>query len=326
MILECCKSFNINLDLAVEAHELLRGQTGQEIPGVIVNEEQYPNATVTIVKITEKSAEPLMGKPCGNYITIEAPIIRENNREAHKEVTQILSKHLSNLFSLPEDANILLVGLGNWNATPDALGPRVIDYSIVTRHLYQYAPQELQGGMRSVSSLAPGVLGITGIETAEIIKGVVDKIKPDLIIAIDSLAARNVNRISTTIQLADTGISPGSGVGNQRKGINEETMGVKTIAIGVPTVVHAAIIVQDTFNQIFQAIGSNPSLYQNFNISPEIVQQATARVLEPFGGNLMVTPREIDDLIQETAKIIAGAISISVHPSITAEDYNLYLH
>ena len=325
MISECCKTFGINLDLAVEAHELLRGQTGQEIPGVTVNKEQYPNSSVTTVKITEKSAESLMGKPCGNYITIEAPVIRENNRQAHHEVARVLAKHLSQIINLTKEASVLLVGLGNWNATPDALGPRVIKYSLVTRHLYHYAPEELHGDMRSVSALAPGVLGITGIETAEIIKGVVDKIKPDLIIAVDSLAARNVNRISTTIQLADTGINPGSGVGNKRTGINQETMGVKVIAIGVPTVVHAAIIIQDTFSQIFESIGDNPKLYQNFNISPEIVQQATAKVLEPFEGNLMVTPREVDDLIKETAKIIAGAISMSLHPSITADDYSLYL-
>ena len=325
MISECCKTFGIKLDLAVEAHELLRGETGQEIPGVTVNKEQYSYAAVTTVKITEKSAEALMGKPCGNYITVEAPVIRENNRQAHHEVARVLAKHLSQILNLSKEATVLLVGLGNWNATPDALGPRVIKYSLVTRHLYHYAPEELHGGMRSVSALAPGVLGITGIETAEIIKGVVDKIKPDLIIAVDSLAARNVNRISTTIQLADTGINPGSGVGNKRAGINQETMGVRVIAIGVPTVVHAAIIVQDTFNQIFESIGDNPKLYQNFNVNPELVQQATAKVLEPFGGSLMVTPREVDDLIKETAKIIAGAISMSLHPSITADDYSLYL-
>ncbi|ACV62051.1 spore protease [Desulfofarcimen acetoxidans DSM 771] len=325
MISECCKTFGINLDLAVEAHELLRGQTGQEIPGVTVNKEQYTFASVTTVKITEKSAEALMGKPCGNYITVEAPVIRENNRQAHHEVAKILSKHLGQIINLSQDASVLLIGLGNWNATPDALGPTVVKYSLVTRHLHNYAPEELHGGMRCVSALAPGVLGITGIETAEIIKGVVDKIKPDLIIAIDSLAARNVNRISTTIQLADTGINPGSGVGNTRKGINQETMGVRVIAIGVPTVVHAAIIVQDTFNQIFESISENPGLAQNFNINPEIVQQATGKVLEPFAGNLMVTPREVDDLIKETAKIIAGAISMSLHSSITADDYSLYL-
>ena len=325
MISECCKTFGIKLDLAVEAHELLRGETGQEIPGVTVNQEQSPYTSVTTVKITKKSAEALMGKPCGNYITIEAPVIRENNRQAHHEVARVLAKHLGQIINLSKEATVLLVGLGNWNATPDALGPRVIKYSLVTRHLHHYAPEELQGGMRSVSALAPGVLGITGIETAEIIKGVVDKIKPDLIIAIDSLAARNVNRISTTIQLADTGINPGSGVGNKRPGINQESMGVRVIAIGVPTVVHAAIIVQDTFNQIFESIGDNPKLYQSFNVNPELVQQATAKVLEPFGGSLMVTPREVDDLIKETAKIIAGAISMSLHPSITADDYSLYL-
>ena len=203
---------------------------------VIVDREKYENTTVTIVKIVEEKAEQLMGKPRGNYITIEAPALRDNNRLAQREVAEILAEKLKSLFNLPENANILLVGLGNWNATPDALGPKVINQSMVTRHLYKYAPEELQGGLRSVSALAPGVLGITGIETAEIIKGVVEKIKPELIIVVDSLAAGSVERIATTIQIADTD-QPGSGIGNKRSGINQETMGVLVIAVGIPTVV-----------------------------------------------------------------------------------------
>ena len=173
-----------------------------------------------------------MGKPRA-YITIEAPALRDNNREAQQEVAEVLAEKLKSLFNLPENANILLVGLGNWNATPDALGPKVINQSMVTRHLYKYAPEELQGGLRSVSALAPGVLGITGIETAEIIKGVVEKIKPELIIVVDSLAAGSVERIATTIrsQYRD---QPGSGIGNKRSGINLETMGVPVIAVGIP--------------------------------------------------------------------------------------------
>ena len=216
MNLDFYKAFNIHVDLALEAHDIVRGETGREIPGVIVDREKYENVNVTIVKIVEENAEQLMGKPRGTYITIEAPALRDNNRDAQQEVAEVLAQKLKSLFNLPENANILLVGLGNWNATPDALGPRVINQSMVTRHLYKYAPEELQGGMRSVSAIAPGVLGITGIETAEIIKGVVEKIVPELIIVVDSLAAGSVDRIATTIQIADTGISPGSGIGNKR--------------------------------------------------------------------------------------------------------------
>ncbi len=234
MNLDFYKNNNISVDLAIEAHDIVRGQLGTEIPGAIVDRQNYENAAVTIVKIVEDQAAQMMGKPVGTYITIEAPAIRDNNRIAQKEVAEILAKQLSSLFSLPENANVLLVGLGNWQATPDSLGPRVVDQTIVTRHLYKYAPEELKGGMRSVSAMAPGVLGITGIETAEIIKGVVEKIQPELIVAIDALAAGSVERIGSTIQLADTGVSPGSGIGNKRTGINKETMGVKTIAMVCP--------------------------------------------------------------------------------------------
>lgn len=322
------KSFGIGVDLAVEAHDIVRGQTGREIPGVVVDREKYENTSVTIVRIVEESAEQLMGKPRGNYITIEAPALRDNNRRAQQEVAEVLAKKLSSLFNLPENANILVVGLGNWNATPDALGPRVIDHSMVTRHLYKYAPEELHGGMRSVSAIAPGVLGITGIETAEIIKGVVEKIQPELIIVVDALAAGSVERIATTIQIADTGISPGSGIGNKRAGINRESMGgVPVIAIGIPTVVHAAVIAQVTLEKFVEQMQEKPILNQIYkHLRPEYTREVVDEVLQPFAGNLMVTPKEIDALIASTAKIVAGGISMALHPSISLEKYNMYLN
>lgn len=327
MELEFFKTFGINIDLAVEAHDILRGQLGKEIPGVIVDREKYENSSVTIVKIIEEQAEQLMGKPRGNYITIEAPALRDNNRLAQKEVTEVLAQKLASLFDLPENAEILVVGLGNWHATPDALGPRVIDKSMVTRHLHKFAPEELKGGMRSVSAIAPGVLGITGIETAEIIKGVVEKIKPELIIVVDSLAAGSVDRIATTIQIADTGISPGSGIGSNRSGINKDSMGVPVIAIGIPTVVNAAVIAQVTVEHFLEQLKANPMLYQIYkNLRPDFTQQVINEVLQPFTGNLMVTPKEIDTLILDTSKIVAGGISLALHPSITVEEYNMYLN
>jgi spore protease len=321
---ELFRSFGINLDLALEAREIVRGETGQEIPGVQVDRERFEHGEVTIVHIVEKAAETIMGKPVGTYITIEAPVLRENHPAAHHEVSQILARQLERFVAhIPEYGNILLVGLGNWRATPDALGPKVIEMSLVTRHLYNYAPQELKGGMRSVSALAPGVLGLTGIETAEIIKGVAEKIRPELIIAIDSLAARSVTRICTTIQIADTGISPGSGIGNRRAGINRESMGVPVIAIGVPTVVHAAVISQDTINAYLEQLQTTPV---NAGFNPALARRAIEKVLEPFGGNLTVTPKEIDALIATTAKVIAGAVSLALHPGLTEDDYSYYLH
>ncbi len=310
------KNMGISMDLALEAREIVRGETGQEIPGVRVDKETYNHAAVTTVHVEDEAAQAIMGKPVGKYITIEAPVIRENNPEAHREVAQVLAAQLNKLIQLTMEANVLIVGLGNWNATPDALGPKVVGKCLVTRHLFKYAPQELQGGMRPVSALAPGVLGITGIETAEVIKGVVEKIRPEVIIAIDSLAARSVERIATTIQLADTGINPGSGIGNKRAGINEENMGVKVIAVGIPTVSHAAVIAQDAIEKYIQSTGG-----QTGDTSTVINE-----ILQPFGGNLTVTPKEIDTLIEDTAHIISGGLSIALHPGVSPDDYAYYLH
>lgn len=327
MDFEFFKNFSINVDLALEAREIIQGRTGQEIPGVRVDRETYNHASVTIVIIEDKSAEAVMGKPVGTYITIEAPEISGRDPQAHHEIGLVVANMLSRLINLPEKSNILVVGLGNWNATPDALGPKVVSQTMVTRHIFKYAPQELQPGMRSVSAMAPGVLGLTGIETAEVIKGVVEKIRPELVIAIDALAAKNVARIATTIQIANTGVSPGSGVGNQRMGINAETLGVPVIAIGVPTVVHGAVIAQDTIEQFLEQLKSNPTLHKMYDMmNPNIAQDVVQKVLEPFGGRLMVTPKEIDDLIQRASKIVAGGITQALHPNLPPEKYEYYLH
>ncbi|MCL6638879.1 MAG: GPR endopeptidase [Firmicutes bacterium] len=327
MTMNLYKSFGVHVDLALEAQEIVRGTLGKEIPGVIVDREKYGHATVTIVTIKEEQAEQMMGKPRGNYITIEAPALRENNRPARQEVAEILAKKLSSLISLPENSNILVVGLGNWNATPDALGPRVVGHIMVTRHLYKYAPEELCSGMRPVSALAPGVLGITGIETAEIIKGVVEKIQPELIIVVDALAAGSAERIATTIQIADTGISPGSGIGNHRAGINRESMGVPVIAVGIPTVVNAVVIAKSTVDRFMEQLQNTPIFNQTTkHLRPDFLEGVIKEVLAPFAGKLMVTPKEIDTLIQDTAKVVAGGISMALHPSVTPEDYAQYLN
>ncbi len=327
MDLEFFRDFSINVDLALEAREILQGRAGQEIPGVKVDRETYSHASVTIVAILEKSAEAVMGKPMGTYITIEAPEIGGRDPQAHHQIGLVVAELLGRLINLPQPSNVLIVGLGNWNATPDSLGPKVVSQTMVTRHLFNYAPRELQPGMRSVSALAPGVLGLTGIETAEVIKGVVEKIQPELVIAIDSLAARNVTRIATTIQIADTGVNPGSGVGNQRMGINKETLGVDVVAVGVPTVVHGAVIAQDAIEQFMEQLKSNPSLYNLYSMmDPNLSQQTIKKVLEPFGGRLMVTPKEIDDLILRASKIVAGGITKALHPNLSPDQYQYYLH
>jgi len=324
---ELYRLMNINLDLAIEAHDLLRGDTGREIPGVKMEEAPFEYGNVKTITIMNEQGAAIMGRAPGSYLTLDSPSIRENNKMVHKEIGEFLAAKLKEILPLQDETTILIVGLGNWHATPDALGPKVIEYSMATRHLFHYAPEELRQGLRSVCAFAPGVLGITGIETAEIIKGTVDRIKPDLLIAIDALAAGSVERINSTIQVATTGINPGSGIGNKRVGINQETMGIPVIAIGVPTVVHAGIIAHQAMENLFTHLQNTPSLrtvYQG--LQPVAIQQLINQVLEPFGGQLMVTPKEIDEQITHTAKIIAMALAIAIHPAMPPEEVEHYLH
>lgn len=320
------REFNVQIDMAVEAHEILRGESGNEVPGVRMVKKELDHTTVTVIDIETDQGVQEMGRPKGTYITIDAPEIRENNYLVHQDITETLAQELVKLLNLKEDSSVLLVGLGNWNATPDALGPQVIEKSLVTRHLFQYTPDELKGKLRKVSAIAPGVLGITGIETAEIIRGIVEHVKPDWVIAIDALAAGSLDRIGTSIQLANTGISPGSGVGNKRVGINEETLGCKVLAIGLPTVVNAAIIAHNCLESFMDELKTSPSLfrlYKEFN--PKSLENILSQALSPYSGTLMVTPKEIDTLIQASARIIAGALGICLHPGVTREEYQMYL-
>ncbi|NLM20598.1 MAG: GPR endopeptidase [Peptococcaceae bacterium] len=320
------KKMNIHLDLAVEAHELLRGETGREVAGVIMEKEELGPTAVTTITITNNKGEQELGRPKGNYITIDAPYIKHNDPQQHKELAKILARHFAKLCQLHEDSNILIVGLGNWQATPDALGPKVVEKILVTRHLFHYAPEEIEGNMRQVAAISPGVLGLTGIETAEVIRGLVDHVKPDYVIAIDSLAAGALERIGTTIQLADTGINPGSGIGNHRKGLTEETLGCKVIAIGVPTVVNAAVIAHKTVEELFNQMEAQPALSKIYTEENEqVLFEVMKKALSPFQDTLMVTPKEVDELIDHGSRIIANALNLSIHPGVSDYNFETYL-
>lgn len=308
----------VSSDLALEAHAALRAQTGGEIPGVAVNRKSFTNGQVTVVEIINDIGAQAMGKPIGRYVTIEAPAIRQTDPKAHQEIVRVMTQELAAMINLPDRASVLIVGLGNWNATPDALGPRVVDAVMVTRHMFEYVPEAVEEGMRPVSAIAPGVLGITGLETAEVVEGIVSRVKPALIIVIDALAAGSVERIASSIQIANTGIRPGSGLGNKRRGITQETMGVPVISIGVPTVVHAALIAHEAINRLYQSFQQQ--------ISPqEHAEAIIGQLLQPFGGALMVTPKEIDVLIQNCAKIIAGSLNAALHKTVSSQEYASYL-
>ena len=234
---------------------------------------------------------------------------------------------MKKLFKLKKDDPVLVVGLGNWQITADSLGPKVISSLLVTRHMFELLPEEIEEGVRPVSALSPGVLGLTGIETGEIIKGVTDRVKPALIIAIDSLAARSLGRISTTIQLADTGITPGAGIGNHRQGLTLESLGVPVIAIGVPTVVDAATMANDTIDLIIDHLKANKTTKNsmkcysiNHDEKYSLIKQAQGTELI----DLVVTPKEVDEIIEDISEIIANAINIALHESVTLGDLNKY--
>jgi spore protease len=301
-------SHHLHTDLAVEARDILRGATGREISGVSEEKQNFPYGSVTIIRILDQEAEKVMGKPIGTYITIEAPELKFKSPEIQQSVADVLAQHLKNILNLNGQETILIIGLGNWQATPDALGPSVVQNTLITRHLFQHMPEAVEN-YQSVCALAPGVLGITGIETAEIIRGVVERVQPSKIIAIDALAAANISRLGTTIQIGDNGITPGSGVNNKRAEISQQTMGIPVIAIGVPTVVNASLIAKLALDTYFEKFSQG-------KYHPVYIQETVRDVMEPFQGPLVVTPREIDDLIQNAAQTINRGITMAVHQRI----------
>lgn len=266
----------IRTDLALENREFLKNSMDleDEIPGIkTICENEDKDLNITTVKIMTNEAAQNLGKPCGEYITIESQYMNDEVYDIDEKIINKLSDLLKNLINShkKEHFSVLVVGLGNSDVTPDALGPKVVDNLFITRHLLKYRPDLLNNSQKiAVSAIVPGVLGTTGMDTCEIIKGIVEKTQPDAVVVVDALAAKEMHRISHTIQITNTGITPGSGVKNNRNAVNYEALGVPVIAIGVPTV--AGI----------------PSLLDE---------------------NFMVTPNTIDDIITNLSRIIAEGIN-----------------
>ncbi len=319
---------NIYTDLALEAHEIARGDSS-EVNGVKLSVNKFRDNTIRQiwVEVQNEMGASAIGKPVGNYITIEADAMKQNDTLAHEEIIKLVAKAIGSIHKLKKNGTVLIVGLGNRNVTPDSLGPKVAESVLVTRHMVteNVLPKELHKNVRQIAAVAPGVLGITGIETAEIIKGIVDKIKPDLVIAIDALAARQTSRINATIQISDTGISPGGGMGNRRKGLNEETLGTKVIAIGVPTVVDAATLVNDTLDVMLGALIKEAIVGTDFykmlvELEADEKYSLIRDVLNPYEGNMFVTPKEVDDVVERLSGIIANSLNIALNEGITCSD------
>lgn len=328
------KNYSIRTDLAIEVTEMITKETNNnEIDGVeiLIEEDKDEEIHVSWVKIKDENGAKNIGKPIGNYVTIESEAMKENDTILHEKITHIFSQNLIKLCNLKKDSTILIVGLGNWNVTPDALGPKVISKVLVTRHIKDSLPKDINNNVRPVSAISPGVMGITGIETAEIVKGVVERLKPDIVIAIDALATRKTSRINSTIQMADTGVAPGGGMGNFRKILNKETLGVPVIAIGVPTVVDAGTLVNDTIDLMIDSLINEVKEGQPFyemlkNLDKDEKFNLITNILNPYTGNLFVTPKEVDAVIERLSKIIANAINIAMHPSIDFDDINRYIN
>ena len=315
-------NYKIQTDLAIESREMVSGEENIEVKGVSVKIEEKENKKIKItrVNIIDEQGSESMGKPIGNYITVESDLIKENETDMHKKISKIISNELKQLFDIKKDKKVFIVGLGNWNVTADSLGPKVISKTIVTKHLFEYMEEEISKTFGCVSAFVPGVMGITGMETSEVVKGIVEKTKPDLLIVIDSLAARNVTRVNSTIQITDTGIHPGSGVGNKRKEISKQTVGVQVIAIGVPTVVNAVTIVSDVVDNINTLLKN-----ANKSISEEQKHSITNQLLSEDFQNLCVTPKEEDIVIKRVRNIIADALNVYVHHGVSIEDVREYL-
>ncbi len=314
--------YQVRTDLALEAREKFKDDN-VEVKGVTVKEDRVgDNMKVTKVSIETENGAKAMGKPKGNYITLEAPDMADSDEDYHREISEQLAKILKELMPIEkQELSALVVGLGNREVTPDALGPRVVDNMMITRHIIRKFGKYAFGLTRNhqISGIVPGVMAQTGMETLEIIKGVLDETKPDYIIAIDALAARSAKRLSRTIQITDTGISPGSGVGNHRHALNEESMGIPVIAIGIPTVVDAVTIVSDTMNSLVSAMEQTRRL-EDLGKSISRLEEAEKyelirELLAPNLNAMFVTPKDIDESVKRLSFTISEGINMAFFPA-----------
>ncbi len=338
------KNYEVRTDLIVES-------IGTDtIKGLKKKEKKYDDIKVTDITVEHDIKN--LNKKKGKYITISFNDVTDSiNR---KKVEEIVINELNNILSysnIKDNDSCLVVGLGNYKSTPDSLGPKVIDELVVTRHLYLINELNVEEGYRNVSSFVPGVMGTTGIEAKDVILGIVREVKPKFIIVVDALASSSIERVNKTIQITNTGINPGSGVGNTRIEISEDTLGIPVIAIGIPTVVDAVTIVSDTLKYLMKKISYNKSNFNNSsnklkpvtsinylkeeiselsfkdrekllgfigNLSEDEIKELIFEVLSPIGYNLMVTPKEVDFVIEKLAVLLSTSINKTLHKKMNA--------
>ena len=292
--------YNFRTDMAVERTDIYKkvNNIQKDINGIEAENELQKDIEISRVKITNEEGEKALAKPIGNYITLDVKNMKTADDEKIEEIAEAVANELRDVIGkhIKDTEDILVVGLGNLEVTPDSLGPKVISNIEITRHILEYMPKLMPDDTRPVSAISPGVLGTTGIETVEIVKGIVDNIKPKLVIAIDSLCSKNIDRINKSIQISDTGIIPGGGVGNRQEELSVDTLNVPVIGVGIPTVLDAATIVIDTLKACEIDVSEN-----------EIVNKMK---LNNF--NFIVTPKEIDSLIENMSNIVSEGINMLI--------------
>ena len=308
---------SIRTDLALEATEICEEQS-TALDGVVVDTKELEDCTITTVEIINEIGSKIMNKEIGKYITLESDLMKFDDDDSREKVINYLKDELIEIFGTDQSKKTLIIGLGNWNITSDALGPRAVSKTLVTRHIFKNYNKDYDD-FSEVAALSPGVMGITGIETVEIVKSIVDKIKPDRVVAIDALASRKMDRVNSTIQISTGGIAPGGGVGNKRKALDKSYLGVDVIAIGVPTVVDAATLTIDVLDlaidNLIEVSQENSEFYKMLTkLKEEEKYQLIKDSLDPYDKNLIVTPKDIDETIENLAIIISEGLNRSLHP------------
>ena len=311
---------SVRTDLALEASEMCeKSQEGSSIPGVKIETKELENCIVTKVEVIDRQGAEIMNKDIGKYITLESNLMKFDDDESREEMISYLKEELVDIFGQDKNKKTLVIGLGNRNITSDALGPKSVSKTLVTRHLFKNYNKDYDDDFTEVSALSPGVMGVTGIETSEIVKSLVEKVKPDRVVAIDALASRKMERLNSTIQISTAGISPGGGVGNTRKSLTKETLGVDVIAIGVPTVVDAATLTIDVLDMAIDNLIAQSEETESFyemlkKLKEEEKYHLIKDSLDPYDKNLIVTPKDIDDTIENLSIIISEGLNRSLHP------------
>lgn len=303
----------IRTDLAMESRAGAR-----PLEGVISRTFRHGPIEETQVRISTLEAAKTLDKAPGQYITFSHPGLLRADCAERAALSRALAGAVRGM--LPPFGDLLVVGLGNRRMTADALGSRVLEGLLITRHMKEITLDSLKGRLRGVCAVAPGVLGVTGMETAEVVHGVVERVRPAAVIAVDALAARESSRIGTTIQVTDTGILPGSGVGNHRMGLTKESLGVPVIAIGVPMVVYAAVIARDALGLLLQDMGMAEEEHE------QAMDAMIAKVIQQGMGEMVVTPREVDELVGRVARVLSDGLNFALQARLSEEEITALSH